>query len=173
MTLTTCPDCGTPMSTSAVACPKCGWQGARKRARIIASVLALVALGFAAFNSYTTYMRTSSPGNRVNYRGVHSGQKERVAFFYDLAPDCKIEGYPEITVTRPPSQGDVFAAQGQANTAYTRENSRFECNRTPSGATLVFYRSKPSFHGRDSFTILVRFPENGTLWTESYVVDVM
>lgn len=117
-------------------------------------------------------MRTSAPVGRVYHRGVHSGLKEQVAFYYDLAPDCKVEGYPEVTVTRPPSQGDLLTERGKANPEYTRENIRFECNRTPVGATLVFYQSKPSFHGRDWFTISVRFPENGALWTESYVVDV-
>lgn len=160
------------MSSEAVACPKCGRPAAKHRSRTIALALALVVAGLAAFNSYVAYMRTTAPVGRVYHRGVHSGLKEQVAFYYDLAPDCKVEGYPEVTVTRPPSQGDLLTEQGKANPEYTRENIRFECNRAPVGATLVFYQSKPSFRGRDWFTISVRFPENGALWTESYVVDV-
>lgn len=172
MTLSTCPDCGNPISSEAVACPKCGRPPARNRSRTIALSLALVVGGLVALNSYYTYVRTSTPIGRVYHRGVHSGLKEQVAFYYDLAPDCRVQGYPDVMVTRPPRQGALLTEQGKANSEYTRENIRFECNRHPVGATLVFYQSKPSFRGRDWFTISVRFPETGALWTESYVVDV-
>lgn len=173
MSLTTCPDCGTPVSSEAVACPKCGRQAGRKRSRAIAAVLALLLGGLAvALNFYVAHKGTIDLGGATNHRAVHSGQKEQVAFFYDLRANCEIEGYPEITVVRGPSQGDVFTEQGKAYPQYTRDNVRFDCDRNLAGATLVFYESKPRFRGSDSFTIKVRFP-GSALWTESYIVDVL
>ena len=105
-------------------------------------------------------------------RAVHGGQKERVGFYYSMRADCEIDGYPEVTVERGPSQGSVSTEQGKAYPQYTRDNIRFECDRNLAGATLVFYQSTPRFRGSDSFTIKVRFPDS-TLWSQSYIVDVL
>jgi hypothetical protein len=169
VSLSTCPDCGTPISSEAVACPKCGRQAGRKRSAAIAAVVALVLGGLAA---YIVHKETIGLGGATNRRAVHSGQKEQVAFFYDVRADCEIEGYPEITVVRRPSQGNVSTEQGKAYPRYTRDNIRFDCDRNLVGATLVFYQSKPRFRGHDSFTITVRFPDS-VLWTESYIVEVL
>ena len=55
---------------------------------------------------------------------------------------------------------------------YTRDNTRFECDKNLTPATLVFYQSAPGYHGRDSFTITVRFADS-VLWTESYIIEVL
>jgi len=172
VSLSTCPDCGNPISSEALACPKCGRQAGRKSSRAVAAALALVVGGLALLSSYVVHKGTIGLGGATNRRAVHSGQKERVAFFYDLRADCEIEGYPEITVVRGPSQGSVSTEQGKAYPEYTRDNIRFDCDRNLAGATLVFYESKPRFRGSDSFTIKVRFP-GSALWTESYIVDVL
>ena len=172
VSLTTCPDCGTPLSGEAVACPRCGRVLGRRPA---AAIVGAIALGFAALGAVAALV--ASRGHlplegASNRRAVHSGQKEQVAFFYDLRANCEVEGYPQIIVVNGPTDGSVSVERGTAYPRYTRENIRFECDRNPAGASLVFYQSRASFHGRDSFTISVRFPDSA-VWTESYAVEVL
>ena len=170
MSLTTCPKCGAPLSDGAAVCPGCGQPLTGNPARRIAAIMAL-GLAAAGLGAAVLLTRPAPEGIR-NARAVHSGQREQVAFFYDLLANCEVEGYPEITVLRGPAEGIVSVEKGKAYPRYTRENIRFECDRNPAGAMLVFYQSNANYRGRDSFTITVRFPESQT-WTESYSVNVL
>lgn len=151
-------------------CPKCGRPGSKKRIRLPTLVIAAFLCGITVSN--LAHRTITSDRGRVYYRGVHSGARERVDYFYDLTADCKVVGYPEITVTRNPDQGSVSTERGPGEPAYTTDNVRFQCDKAPVGATLLFYQSRPAFHGRDWFTVLVRYP-NSELRTESFVVNVM
>jgi methyl coenzyme M reductase alpha subunit len=171
VSLTTCPKCGAPLADGSAVCPSCGQplSGQPVRRIAVAAVLAVAAIGFGVA---TLVMRspTGLDGTR-NARSVHSGAREQVAFFYDLLANCEVEAYPEISVVRGPEKGTVSVEKGKAYPRYTRENIRFECDRNPAGATIVFYQSDPNYRGRDSFTITVRFPDS-EMWTQSYSVNV-
>ncbi|HXY95977.1 MAG TPA: zinc ribbon domain-containing protein [Steroidobacteraceae bacterium] len=169
MSLTTCPKCGAPIADGVSVCPGCGQPLSGNPARRIALACAL-GLMAAGLGAAVLMVRTPADGAR-NARAVHSGQREQVAFFYDLLANCEVEGYPEITVVRGPDAGAVSVQKGKAYPRYTRENIRFECDRNPADAMLVFYQSNAGYRGRDSFTITVRFPDS-EVWTESYGVNV-
>ena len=171
MSLSTCPTCGTPLSAGAVSCPKCGRALAGRPNPAIAVSVALGLGLVAALGAFVASRGVTSLDRSGIHKAVHSGQREQVAFFYDLLADCEVAGYPEVTVDRAPRNGEISTEQGKAYPSYTRENIRFECNRNLQGATLVFYQSDTNFHGRDSFTIRIRFPD-ATLWTQSYRVEV-
>jgi zinc-ribbon domain len=170
--LTTCPKCAAPLGDGASVCPSCGQALSGNPARRIALALALglMAVGLGA----ALLLTRPHPGldGVGNARAVHSGQREQVAFFYDLLANCELEAYPEITVVHGPAEGTVSVEKGKAYPRYTRENIRFECDRNPADAMLVFYQSNADYRGRDSFTITVRFPDS-QVWTESYDVNVL
>ena len=172
MSLTTCPDCGNPISGLAVSCPKCGRPLRRASAPAIAVAAALGLGVLAALGVLVLGTGARGLGKATYHRAVHSGQREQVAFFYSLRANCDVEGYPEITIVRGPARGSVSTEQGKAYPQYTRDNIRFECDRSLAGATLVFYQSAADFRGHDSFTIAIRFPDS-TQWTQSFAVDVM
>jgi len=172
VSLTTCPKCGSPIGDGVTACPSCGQPLSGNPARRIAAVLAL-GLAAAGLGAALLLTRPHAGLDGIrNTRAVHSGSREQVAFFYDLLANCEVEGYPEISVVRGPEKGTVSVEKGKAYPRYTRENIRFECDRNPAGAMLVFYQSDPDYRGRDSFTITVRFPDS-QMWTESYSVNVL
>ena len=104
-------------------------------------------------------------------RGVHSGERDKIDFYYALYPSCESEGYTEVTVVKAASHGAVSSAKGEDYPNFARDNVRYECNRKLIGSTQVFYQSNPDFHGKDSFAIEVRFP-NSNLRSVAYVVEV-
>ena len=171
MSLTTCPNCGSPIDDGRAVCPNCGRTLTANPARRVALVMAL-AVGAIGLGAALLLTRTQfgAEGAR-NARAVHSGQREQVAFFYDLLANCEVAAYPEITVLKAPAQGTVSVEQGKAYPCYTRENIRFECDRNPAGASLVFYQSGANYRGRDAFTIQVRFADS-EMWTQTYNVNV-
>jgi hypothetical protein len=171
MSLGICPDCGSTISNEAAACPKCGrLRLGKKRYLAFAASAVLILVGSSLFS---IYVHNGIYGlGRTSRKAVHSAQKERIEYFYSLRADCAIDGIPEVTVVRAPSQGSVSTEQGQAYPQYARANIRFECDRNLAESTLVFYQSKANFHGSDSFTISVRFPDSSS-WTESYIVKVL
>jgi len=92
VSLTTCPDCGTPVSSEAVACPKCGRQAGRKRSRAIAVVLALLLGGLAAvLNFYVAHKGTSGLGGATYRRAVHSGQRSKSHSSMTCAQTAKLK----------------------------------------------------------------------------------
>jgi hypothetical protein len=162
------------MSSEAVACPKCGRPaGVQRRRRIAAALgagLSVLLAALAVFTSYTAHKGTAA--SATYRRAVHSAVMERVAFFYSLRANCEMDGYPEINVLQSPTQGSVSTQRGKAYPEYTRENARFDCDKNLAPAMLVFYQSTPGYHGRDSFTITIRFPDT-KLWTETFIVEVL
>jgi hypothetical protein len=122
-------------------------------------------------NAFFLHRGTIASGNNLSSKAAHSGQKERIAYFYDLRADCESEGYPEIMVVRSPGKGSVSTEQDKAYPQYARDNPRFDCDKNLAAAILLYYQSEPGFHGRDSVTIMIRFPDS-TAWTESYAIQV-
>ena len=103
-------------------------------------------------------------GNSADHaerKGVHSGQRERIEYFYSALPTCEIEGYPEIRVVRSAHHGNVTFEKSQDYPGFSRDNVRWECNKKLLGSTRVFYESNPDFHGNDSVSIEVLFPSGG------------
>lgn len=112
---------------------------------------------------------TSTGGPAV--RGVHSGEKDKIDFFYSTFPTCESEGYPEVTVTKPPSHGKVFTEQGQDYPNFARDNVRWECNKRLVSSMGLFYQSDPGFTGNDSFVVKIRFVSSAVR-SVTYAIEV-
>ena len=112
-----------------------------------------------------------TPSGGPHQRGVHSGEKDSIDYYDSVYPTCESQGYPEVTVVRAASHGAVSSAPGVDYPNFPRDNVRYECNRKLVPSTQVFYQSSPDFHGKDTFTIEVRFPDS-SLRTVGYVVEV-
>ena len=116
-------------------------------------IVACVAAGCA-----TEETRAQKP-TYTEHRGVHSGMRERVDFYFSVLPTCEISGYPEVRVLRAPRSGNLSVEKGEDHPTFPKENVRWDCNRKLIGSTRVFYQSNPGFHGNDSFYIEIRWPD--------------
>jgi hypothetical protein len=105
-------------------------------------------------------------------RGVDSSHRQAVDNYYSVEPDCSNPGYPEIRVLRMPGHGTVAVENGEAYPNFSKDNVRYECNKKKVAASLVTYESVAGFHGKDFFTIQVRY-SNSNLRLVTYNVDVI
>ena len=135
--------------------------------RIVTLVLGLCLVG-GCTSEGTQTAGTAKP----IIRGVHTGEKTKVGFYYTIFPTCESEGYTEITVVKAPKHGRVSSDQGQDYPNFARDNVRWECNRKLVPSTQVFYQSDAGFQGKDAFSITVRSPSSGVR-TDYYDVQVM
>ena len=105
-------------------------------------------------------------------RGFDSGARQIVDDYYSVTPDCGNLGYPEIKIMHAPTHGTVSVDKGEAFPAFPKDNVRYECNKKKVASSQLFYESSPGFHGKDTFTIQVRFV-NSNLRLVTYNVDVL
>jgi hypothetical protein len=115
--------------------------------------------------------RALTVSSAVKPRWVPSGERRVIDFVHLLGPECEIKGYPEVRVVRGASHGSVSSDHGENYPNFARDDVRYECNRHLVRGTEVLYQSKPGFHGKDSFTIEVRFSADQTE-SASYTVEV-
>ena len=127
-----------------------------------------VATTGAATNT-STEPHTAAP----NQKATDSGARQGVDHFYAVAPTCEIEGYPEMKVLAPPSHGEVSSSKGQTYPNFNKDNVRNVCDAKLVGSTQIFYQSAPDYHGKDSFTIEIRFPATSEARIVSHSVDVL
>jgi hypothetical protein len=106
------------------------------------------------------------------HKATDSGAKQGVDHFYAVDPTCEIEGYPEMKVLTPPNHGEVSSSKGQTYPNFNKDNVRNACDAKLIGSTQIFYQSVPDFHGKDAFTIEIRFPATSEARIVSYTVDV-
>jgi hypothetical protein len=96
---------------------------------------------------------------------------QRVGTFLSLNPDCTPEGYPKIIVLTPPAHGTLSFEQGTAYSNYAKDDQKYECNKHPSPATLVYYQSNPGYVGSDVAMIATTYPRGwSTKTTYSLIV---
>jgi hypothetical protein len=105
-------------------------------------------------------------------RGVDSGTRQVVDDYYSVRPDCGNLGYPEVNVLKTPGHGTAAVEKGEVYPNFSKDNVRYECNKNKVASTQVFYESYAGFHGRDSFTVQVRFV-NSSLRLITYNIDVL
>jgi hypothetical protein len=105
-------------------------------------------------------------------RGVDSNTRQVIDNYYSVEPDCSNPGYPEIKVLKMPGHGTVAVENGEAYPNFSKDNVRYECNKKKVASSQVTYESVAGFHGKDSFTIQVRY-SNSNLRLITYSVDVI
>ena len=115
----------------------------------------------------------SDPGLNptIILRGVDSGTRQVVDDYYSVEPDCSNPGYPEIKMVHSPGHGTVVVDDSEAYPNFSKDNVRYDCNKKKVATTRVSYESVAGFHGKDSFTIRVRYT-NSNLRLVTYNVDV-
>src|SRR5271170_7470708 len=94
-------------------------------------------------------------------RIVHSGLRQLINFYSSIAPTCESNGYPQVALVNPPHHGQVSIEEGQNYPNFVSVNVRSVCNKNLSPSVQVYYRSVANFHGRDSFTVRVQYPDGG------------
>jgi hypothetical protein len=114
----------------------------------------------------------TEPKPSIIVRGVDSGTRQVIDNYYSVEPDCSNPGYPEIKVLRMPGHGTAAVDNGEAYPSYAKDNVRYDCNKKKVATSQVSYESVAGFHGKDSFTIQVRYA-NSTLRLITYNVDVI
>jgi hypothetical protein len=114
--------------------------------------------------------RTLKPTSIV--RGVDSSTRQVIDSFYSVEPDCSNPGYPEVKVLRSPGHGAVAVENGESYPNFSKDNVRYDCNKKKVASSQVMYESVAGFHGKDTFTIQVRFA-NSNLRFVTYNVDVI
>jgi hypothetical protein len=137
--------------------------------RMIGLVLGLCVLSGCVIPPANTQLQGA---NQVVTRGVHSGVSAKVEAFYSVMPTCEIKGYPEIMIVSAPSHGNVTFEKHDDYPNFGRDNVRWECDKKLVGTMQVFYESKPDFHGHDTFTLKVIFPDSG-IRTVPFSVEVL
>ena len=105
-------------------------------------------------------------------RGVDSGVRQIIDDYYSVTPDCGNMGYPEVRISQAPTHGTVAVENGETYPSFAKDNVRYDCNKKKIASSQVFYESSPGFHGKDSFTIQVRYV-NSNLRLVTYNVDVL
>jgi hypothetical protein len=105
-------------------------------------------------------------------RGVDSSTRQVIDDYYSVEPDCSNPGYPEIKVLRIPGHGTVGVENGEAYPNFSKDNVRYDCNKKKVATSQVMYESVAGFHGKDSFTIQVRY-STSNLRLITYNVDVI
>jgi hypothetical protein len=114
---------------------------------------------------------TTSKVNAPEARSVQSGARDKIAYFYNLTANCQPDGIPQVTVTKPPTNGAVSIGTGDNLPQYPADNPRSACNQQAAASTEVFYQSRADFRGADDFSITVRYSSTFTQ-TYSYNLTV-
>lgn len=116
----------------------------------------------------------STPGGKPSEiaRGVDSATRQDVDSYYTTEPDCSNPGYPEVRIVRGPDHGAATTKTGEVYPNFSKDNVRFECNRKKVAATIISYESAAGFHGKDSFTVQVRY-STSALRLVTYKLDVI
>lgn len=120
----------------------------------------------------STLSATRKPlGNQPLERGAESGKKQRIDAFYSINPDCTAIGYPDVTVTRAPSHGQVTVDKGNEFPNFPKNNVRSSCNSVRVPATVYYYTSDDGYTGADNFSVEILTP-NGFIYRKNYAVLV-
>ncbi len=108
----------------------------------------------------------------VIVRGVDSGQRQVIDDYFSVQPDCGNLGYPEIRILKSPGHGALEIKKGEVYPNFAKDNVRYECNKDKVASSQVLYESTSGFHGKDFFTIQVRFV-NSNLRLLTYKIEVL
>jgi hypothetical protein len=104
-------------------------------------------------------------------RTAAADQKMRLAFFYDINPDCSSSGYAAIRITEPPKHGKITIQHGNGFTNFPENNLRFACNKQRSDGVVIVYEPAPGYTGSDSLNLDTIYP-SGSLSRRRYAIDV-
>lgn len=125
------------------------------------------ATGGAATASSQSAGTSAPPGVRT--APVVPGRPGRVFIFAGLDDNCRPLPPPEITVAKPPAQGDISFRPGQATTIAASASGA--CKGVKATGTGVYYTARQGSAGSDSFTLVARMPTGETM-TRNFAVRI-
>jgi hypothetical protein len=131
------------------------------RIRAITTVLLFTACPGAAQEISTP------PANRI----ALSGERVRIGFSYDLAPDCSPVGEIRSRLIEKPKNGAVEIVAEKGFTSYAKDDQKHKCNEKKSDLQVYYYTSREDFKGKDKLVIEVFYPV-GTYRKRLFNIDV-
>jgi hypothetical protein len=102
-------------------------------------------------------------------RTVDSGARSKVAYYYNLKANCQVDGVPQVSITKSPSNGALTIGAGNDLPQYPADSALSVCNQQPVSSAQLFYQSNPNFRGADDFSVQVRYSSS---YTQSYSYNV-
>ena len=98
-------------------------------------------------------------------------QPLRVAFLYDLNPDCSLIGVPTVRILEPPKSGQVTVEKGAGFPAFPAKNLRSKCNADRTDGAVMTYVPNSGYKGTDSVVADIIYPD-GSAKKRRYAIDV-
>lgn len=100
---------------------------------------------------------------------VVPGRRARVFIFTATGDDCEPLPAPELTITAPPSKGDLSFEPGQETTVAT--SGKGTCTGKPATGTGVYYTARAGQTGADRFAVTARL-KTGETATRNFEVHI-
>lgn len=97
------------------------------------------------------------------------GRPGRIFIFAGFDTGCRPLAPPELSVSKPPAQGDVSFRPGQATTVAASASGN--CTGQKATGTGVYYTARAGSAGADSFSVTARMPTGETM-TRDFTVRI-
>jgi hypothetical protein len=104
-------------------------------------------------------------------KGAESGKKQILGSASSTLPDCTMDGYPIVTVTGKPSNGQVVIEKDLAYPSFPKDNVRSVCNAQKVPGVSFYYTSNPGFVGTDNTVLDLLFPD-GSIRKYNFSISV-
>jgi hypothetical protein len=123
----------------------------------IITVAASVVLIFSGSSFSQVAPPTQDPNaiNRdyVSQRYAIGGKKSIFAHYYSLKLDCTPSGWQEVTLSKPPKNGEAKLAEANTIINYTAPNPRLKCNGKSTSSMALEYIPNEGYTGSDSIEV--------------------
>lgn len=100
---------------------------------------------------------------------VVPGRRARVFIFAGLGDNCERIAAPQVTITAPPSKGDISLEPGQETTIKT--SAKGTCIGQTATGTGVYYTARAGATGTDRFAVTARLASGETA-TRTFEVNI-
>jgi hypothetical protein len=90
------------------------------------------------------------PTASVLSKGAVSGQKQKLAQFYSITPDCSLNYKPVVRILKQPSNGAISVEETMDFPNFPKDNIRAICNARRVPVIDVYYTSSPRYLGVDA-----------------------
>lgn len=152
---------------------ECRVDSTRRLRLVLSSIVAIWASGCSGQTSNMTALQspTSTPPADVAVRSapVVPGRRARVFIFAGLGDKCEQLTAPEITITQPPSKGDLAFVPGQQTTI--EYSAKGTCIGKTATGTGIYYTARDGTDGTDRFAVTAKLASGETV-SRSFQVTI-
>jgi hypothetical protein len=89
----------------------------------------------------------------VAQRYAVGGKKSLFAYYYSLKLDCAPSSWQEVTLSKPPENGEAKLVEANTIINYTAPNPRVKCNGKTTKAMQLQYIPNKGYKGSDSIEV--------------------